>query len=134
MHVDEYQKKAHETALYPRIIVLKNPDDVGKLITNGIEVVDISWVYPILGLSGEIGEVANKLKKVIRDDGFMITPEKRLQIKRELGDVDWYAAESATELKMKKSEIDSENIDALFNRKKENKIHGSGDERGHVNK
>lgn len=132
MNVDEYQLKAHETAVYPRILVLKNPNDVGALIKNGIEVVDISWVYPILGFAGEIGEVANKMKKVIRDDNFIISTEKRIQIKRELGDCDWYAAETATELNLKKSEIDNDNIEALANRKKENKIHGSGDERGHV--
>lgn len=106
---DDYQKKCKKTAVYPNI---------GKNIT-----------YPTIGLMGEAGEVANKIKKVIRDDGSKITPEKRNEIKDELGDVMWYVAQLSTELGLKFSDVVNANLEKLLKRKKENKIHGSGDKR-----
>lgn len=109
MTMDEYQAKARKTAIYPNI---------GSNI-----------VYPTLGLCGETGEFAEKVKKAIRDDGGVITPERRIEIIKELGDVMWYIASIASELNLNLSEIANTNIEKLASRANRNKLSGSGDER-----
>lgn len=68
---DAYQNAAKNLAIYP---------EVGKKGLNSI-------IYTTLGLSGEAGEVAEKVKKTIRDHGGELTGERREAIARELGDV-----------------------------------------------
>ena len=106
---DKYQKECKKTAIYPGI---------GK-----------NFIYPTLGLLGEAGELANKIKKVVRDDNGKLTSEKREEISHEMGDVMWYIAQLSTELGIKLSNIAAANIVKLSSRKKRNKIHGSGDNR-----
>ena len=129
MDFREYQIKAHSTAIYPRIIVIKNQKDIQTAHRLGIETADISYIYPILGLCGETGELANKIKKVIRDDGFEISEEKKKQIKKEKGDIKWYDAESDTELGISSNESATENLKELQIRQVKNLIKGSGDDR-----
>ncbi len=109
MNFKEYQKLSRETALYP------NKDN--------------NFIYPTLGLSGEAGEVAEKVKKILRDEGGKISDEKRLEIKKELGDVLWYVAQISTELDLSLDDIAKSNIKKLFSRKERGKIGGSGDNR-----
>ena len=71
MEINDYQRMALETAIYPE---------------------NQRIIYPTLGLTGEAGEVADKVKKVLRDNNGTFTPEKRQQIMLELGDVMWYCA------------------------------------------
>lgn len=106
---DKYQKGCSKTAVYP---------DIGK-----------NFTYPTLGLMGEAGEVSEKIKKVIRDDGGKITPEKREEVKKELGDVLWYLAQLSTELGIKFSEVAEGNLEKLASRKTRGKLHGDGDNR-----
>ena len=77
MTLNEYQQHALETAIYPD---------------------DRRIIYPTLGLTGEAGEVADKVKKVIRDAHEEFTPEKKLEIVKEIGDVLWYCATLARDL------------------------------------
>jgi NTP pyrophosphatase (non-canonical NTP hydrolase) len=88
-----------------------------------------NFVYPTLGLSGEAGEVAEKIKKVIRDKEGKIDNETREMIRKELGDVMWYVAQLATELDLTLDEIASANIEKLASRLERGKIGGSGDDR-----
>jgi len=69
--------------------------------------------YSSLGLAGEAGEVANKVKKIMRDDGSEITPDRRQQILDELGDVLWYVALVADELDATLSSVATANIEKL---------------------
>ena len=78
MELNAYQDAARSTAAYPH--VGQNP------------------IYPTLGLTGEAGEVADKVKKVLRDREGVFDPEAREAIKLELGDVLWYVAQLAREL------------------------------------
>jgi NTP pyrophosphatase (non-canonical NTP hydrolase) len=127
-----YQKKAHETAIYPTDITLNEWHDQ---ISQHQE--KISWIYPALGLSGEVGETLNKLKKVIRDQKgelHLVGSEygekiDLTTIEDELGDIQWYVAELATSLGLNLDVIADNNIRKLAKRKVENKIHGSGDKR-----
>lgn len=109
MNFEEYQTKSRKTALYP---------DLGN-----------NFVYPTLGLAGEAGEAADKIKKVIRDDGGVINEKKRIEMVKELGDVLWYLAQLATELDLKLDDIAEKNIEKLYSRLERGKIHGSGDNR-----
>lgn len=109
MNFNEYQIKARETAVYPNI---------GNCL-----------YYPALGLAGESGEVAEKVKKMYRDDAGILTPERKDAIKKELGDVLWYVAMTAFECDLKMDEVAEFNIDKLHKRKVEGKLHGSGDNR-----
>jgi len=82
-----------------------------------------------LGLTGEAGEVANKVKKIIRDGSNKNDEKLVSEIKAEIGDCLWYIAVLADDFNIKLSDIASTNIEKLANRKKNNTIHGSGDTR-----
>lgn len=108
MTINEYQTGALSTAIYPK---------------------DKAIIYPTLGLTGEAGEVADKVKKVIRDADQQFNAEKKRQIALELGDVMWYAATLAHDLGYTLDDICQMNLDKLASRKERNQLHGSGDER-----
>lgn len=86
-------------------------------------------VYPMLGLAGETGEVSEKLKKMFRDNQGILTDEIKESIKLELGDVLWYVAALAFELKLDLDDVAVSNIEKLTSRLARNKIHGNGDNR-----
>jgi len=109
MNFTVYQKRARKTAVYPNL---------GN-----------NFVYPTLGLTGEAGEVAEKIKKVLRDKNGLIDKNARRELKKELGDVLWYLANLATEIGLSLEEIARANLKKLASRKKRGKIHGSGDNR-----
>ena len=104
-----YQDKACETAIFPKNKAME---------------------YLTLGLTGEAGEIANKVKKFIRDgavkDEYL---EKRIQIGYEIGDVLWYCAVLAEELEMNLGHIMENNLQKLADRKKRGTLSGSGDNR-----
>lgn len=109
MNVNDYQTGALRTAIYP---------NQGNNI-----------VYPSLGLSGEVGEVAEKVKKIIRDkDGVMTDPD-RDAIAKELSDVAWYLAVLAYELDYSLEEIFQMNLDKLASRAERGVLSGNGDNR-----
>ena len=82
-----------------------------------------------LRLSGEAGEVAEEVKKVIRDKGGEFDDDTRLAICKELGDVLWYVAQIASELDLDLSNVAQGNLDKLADRAKRGKIKGNGDDR-----
>ncbi len=105
----EYQSRACETAIFPKKQAME---------------------YLTLGLTGESGEIANKVKKFIRDgavkDEYLA---KRIEIGYEIGDVLWYCAVLAEELEMNLGHIMEKNLEKLADRHKRGKISGSGDNR-----
>lgn len=86
-------------------------------------------IYPTLGLCGEAGEVADKVKKVIRDDNGVFSDPVRESLKLELGDVLWYVAQLASELGFDLDTIARANLEKLASRAARNVIAGSGDQR-----
>jgi NTP pyrophosphatase (non-canonical NTP hydrolase) len=86
-------------------------------------------VYPALGLIGEAGEVANKVKKVLRDKEGVFDEGDRDDIAKELGDVLWYIAALATDMQLSLGYIASQNELKLSKRKANGTIGGSGDNR-----
>lgn len=113
MNLDKYQKQAAEFDLFESSFDLKSPGFLEK----------------VLGLAGEAGETADKVKKIIRDKGGYASEEDREMIIKELGDVLWYVASVARYLNVSLSEVAEGNISKLSSRKKRNKLHGEGDER-----
>ncbi len=109
MDLNQYQAAARETALYPRMG--SNP------------------IYPTLGLTGEAGEVADKVKKVIRDKEGVFDDSTKQAIKLELGDVLWYIAQLSTELGFDLDSVAKANLQKLSSRSKRGKISGNGDHR-----
>lgn len=109
MNFKEYQEKSRKTAVYP---------NAGK-----------NYVYPTLGLAGEAGEVAEKIKKVLRDNEGIMSEEKKEELKKELGDVLWYVSQITSELRLSLDEIAELNIQKLYSRMKRDKLKGSGDNR-----
>jgi NTP pyrophosphatase (non-canonical NTP hydrolase) len=108
MQANEYQKWSKKTAIYPK---------------------NESLPYVILGLTNEAGEVAGKYKKCIRDDGGILTEERRNQLIDEAGDVCWYLARLAEELGTTLEDMMQKNHDKLEDRLARNVIKGSGDNR-----
>ena len=103
MTLSSYQKAASGTAIYP---------------------IEHAITYPALGLAGEAGEVANKVKKIIRD-GKM----DRLGITSELGDCMWYIALMCRDLNVDMGDLAKANLEKLYNRKQNGTLKGSGDNR-----
>jgi NTP pyrophosphatase (non-canonical NTP hydrolase) len=110
MTFDEYQKQANDTRTYP---------EYGQSTIGAI-------AYCALGLAGEAGETANKVKKLLRDGD---TAERRVQIIEEIGDTLWYCATLAEELGYSFDYIAGGNIAKLVARKYKGTIHGDGDHR-----
>ncbi len=90
---------------------------------------DKNVFYFTLGLTGEAGEVADKIKKVIRDERGIFTQASKAAIAKELGDCLWYCSMLADELGFSLSDIARINIQKLQERQKNGSIHGSGDDR-----
>ncbi|HEY8102934.1 MAG TPA: nucleoside triphosphate pyrophosphohydrolase family protein [Gaiellaceae bacterium] len=109
MRFSEYQRLSRETAVYPQL--------------------GDNLVYPALGLCGEAGETAEKIKKAMRDDGGVLTDERREAVAAELGDVLWYVAQLATEAGLDLEEIADANLEKLASRQQRSVLHGSGDNR-----
>lgn len=97
--------------------------------TTAIYSKDVALVYTTMGLASEAGEVAGKVKKVIRDNGGLMSREKKAEIADELGDVLWYVARLAAHLEIDLNDIASLNLIKLTSRKERNVISGSGDKR-----
>lgn len=109
MLLNTYQKHAKKTAIYPA---------KGN-----------NYSYPALGLVGEAGEVAEKIKKIIRDQNGVMTPENKAEIAKELGDVLWYIAILASEIGYDLKKVGEINLAKLKSRAKRDKLKGSGDNR-----
>lgn len=106
--LNEYQKGALETAFFPE---------------------QYKIIYPTLGLTGEAGEVADKVKKIIRDKDGILTQTDEIEIAKELGDVLWYIAVLSDKLGFTLQEVAQMNYDKLKSRQQRNKLSGNGDNR-----
>lgn len=103
MNFEDYQKIIENFAVYPRETELA------------------ALSYLALGLNGEAGEVADEVKKAIRNDGF-ISPKRRAKILEEVGDVLWCIARIAIEFDASLAGIAQANIDKLETRRRTNTL------------
>lgn len=111
MTFDEYQVAASRTMQYPSV--------------------GFNMVYPALGLVGEAGEVAEKIKKIWRNKGriYLDGSDEILSLRDELGDVLWYISALATEIGFPLENIAKRNIEKLEDRANRNVINSEGDNR-----
>ena len=123
----EFGTQTNETHKYKRISDLDMYQQVAK--TTAIYPREQAIIYPTLGLTGEAGEVANKVKKIIRDGTNKNNENLVQEISAEIGDCLWYISVLADDIGVKLSDIANSNLIKLANRKKNNTIHGSGDDR-----
>jgi NTP pyrophosphatase (non-canonical NTP hydrolase) len=86
-------------------------------------------VNAVFGITGEGGELAELVKKMIRDDEGVLTDERRDKGIKELGDLLWYAAKAARDLGVPLSEVAQINLDKLRDRQARGVLRGSGDDR-----
>jgi NTP pyrophosphatase (non-canonical NTP hydrolase) len=108
VQLSEYQRMSRRTAEYPRE----------------------AWLsYPALGLCGEAGEVAEHVKKAIRDDAGAVSDARRAAMAKELGDVLWYLSQLASELGLELDAIAAENLKKLLSRQRRGVLSGAGDDR-----
>ena len=112
MTFNNYQTNASRTAFYPRA-----------------EYKNQGLYYTTLGLVGEAGEIANKVKKIIRDNDGNLEELSKTDIFYELGDVLWYCANIADELGVNLGDVAKSNLNKLADRLNRGKIKGSGDNR-----
>ena len=105
---EKYQELTAQTAIYPK---------------------EAGQIYTTLGLVNEAGEVAGKVKKILRDDCGVVSGEKRAEIAKELGDVLWYLSQCATEFCICLESIAIDNLAKLQSRKERGVLGGSGDNR-----
>ena len=144
---NEYQEDAASTAHFPRFYTedqvrrillqayLRSGEELGdaqRYTEYDLDRAETSLsrlVYPILGLVGEAGELANKLKKWGRDSAGDSTPDQEDALADELGDTLWYQAAVATGLKQDLEGIAEANISKLFSRQQRGVLGGSGDTR-----
>lgn len=106
MDFNTYQEKALQTAIYPMPII-----------------------YPALALNGESGEIAEKVKKVLRDKNGIFDDKSKKEIAKEIGDVLWYCVALSKDLGFSFDDIALMNLDKLKSRKDRDKLHGNGDNR-----
>lgn len=101
--LDDYQRAAASTAIYKA---------------------EHAVIYPALGLAAEAGEVANKVKKIMRDGTF-----NREAIADEVGDCLWYIAAICRDLNVDLSMVADNNLKKLHSRQQRGTLSGSGDNR-----
>jgi len=110
MNFDEYQKRALTT-----------------VISDGNEFNDL--LHWVLGINGEAGEVAEKVKKIIRDKGGKVREADNKELGKEIGDVLWYLAVFAHHLGISFDDIADQNLKKLADRHKRGVLGGAGDNR-----
>ena len=109
---EEYQEQAATTANYPDRLDNK-----------------LGWIYPVLGLAEEAGEVAGKCAKIVRDNNWRYDMNKVYEIAKELGDVLWMVSAVCDEFGISLVDVARINIAKLQDRKERNVLSGSGDNR-----
>jgi len=110
MTFEEYQKRALTTVL-------------------GTDNPLLDTLHWVLGINGEAGEVAEKVKKIIRDRKGVMTPDDKKELAKEIGDVLWYLAVLSHDLGFTFEEVALNNLEKLSSRKERGVLSGSGDNR-----
>lgn len=100
--------------------------DVG---TSAQDVLSPGWLYYALGVSGEAGELTEKIKKLFRDKQGIIDDEFKNHVIKEVGDILWYQARLLDSFSINFSDVAEHNIEKLFDRLRRGKLHGDGDDR-----
>ncbi len=134
MNFADYQAAAVKTAIYPPDAAIFYPalglaGEVGELAEKVIDVECPATQRDTLGLAKHTGLIANQVKKILRDDNGVLTPERKSAIASEIGDICWYLAALAYDIGVDLEDIAQENLDKLASRQERGTIKGDGDNR-----
>lgn len=113
MDFNEYQKKCAKT-------------DVGTAAQDCLEP---GWLYYVMGIAGESGEMVDKIKKLFRDKKGVVDEEFKQILIKEIGDYHWYSARLCSQFGIDYNEVAKQNIEKLYDRMERGKLHGDGDSR-----
>lgn len=113
MDFNEYQDKCALT-------------DVG---TSAQDCISPGWLYYVLGIADEAGELVGKIKKLFRDKNGVIDDEFKQRVIKEMGDYHWYSARLCSAFGIEYNEIPKQNNKKLFGRLERGTLHGDGDDR-----
>ncbi len=102
------------------LVAEASPEDLAKIL---------KIFYATTGLAGEAGEVANKVKKILRDCRGVVSDETRTKLLGELGGVMWYLVALTEELDLKIEDVLEYNYEQIRSRQERNVIGGDGDNR-----
>ncbi|KKN88888.1 hypothetical protein LCGC14_0244950 [marine sediment metagenome] len=120
----EYAEMVHGAAIYrdgvEALLDSSSREDIAKML---------KIFYAATGLAGEAGEVANKVKKILRDNGGIVDDEIRRKVLGELGGVAWYLNATAEEFDLRIEDVLNYNYDQLMDRQARNVLKGDGDDR-----
>jgi len=130
---DDYQEAAARTRVYPEGAVILYPA-LGLAGEAGEVAEKVADAAPeaapsTLRLAGHAGQVANQVKKIIRDDDCEVTPERLTKIAKELGGVMWYVAALCTDLGLNLGDVCRANAEDLARRQNVGTLQGDGDNR-----
>jgi len=150
MTLDEYQATTGDTAIYPSVFDLtlaalerrlKKEESRTEQILFERAIAALRLLkqhdldpkgnpyYPVLGLIGEAGEIANKVQKIMRDQLGEIKTENVADIRSEVGDMEWFTSEAANQFGFLLRDAMEENRAKLLDRQERGKLAGSGDKR-----
>jgi len=112
MNLNTYQDAAKQFAIYPK---------------------NNAHNYVVFGLLSEAGELAGKMKKVMRGDlgttNVFDNEQFRVALVHELGDCLWYLAMICEEFGFDLNDVAVANLDKLLKRRQRGTIKGDGDDR-----
>ena len=123
MDADEYQRRTELTQLYS--IAAR------EFVTSSM-MQQLDWLelaYCTGKLNGEAGEAAEIVFKAFRGSMGNLSGEDKYKLQKELGDIMWYVARISDMIGVPLSEIMSQNLEKLQDRKERGVLHGSGDDR-----
>lgn len=114
MNFNDYQRKAITTDTFG-----------GKMD----DLSDFGFLEKAFGLVGEAGEVAEKLKRIFREQSGQMSPGDKDAIIKEFGDVLWYISALSHYLDISLDEVAHQNLEKVLSRKTRGKTYGKGDDR-----
>ena len=124
MKIEEFDFDGYDFDHYQELWSETDLGDIG-----GRQYLEPKWMYYVLGIGGETGELIEKIKKLFRDGNGYPTMEQKKDILKEMGDMLWYMARLTDMLGMPFHEVAKLNIEKLFSRKEREKLQGDGDNR-----
>lgn len=119
---NQYQEFTRSLAVYN--------EDVSLFVDAGTTEVGLSFMYPVLALAEEAGEVAGKVAKYVRKSKTELNYSKlRKDVLKELGDVAYQLSETARQFGLTLQEVIDANVEKLTDRQERGVLVGEGDDR-----
>lgn len=124
LNLEEYARMTQKAAIYrdevDDLVAEASDESIAKML---------KIFYATTGLAGEAGEIANKVKKILRDNRGVVSEDTRTKLLGELGDVAWYLVALTEELGFTIEEVLAFNYEQIRSRQARGTLTGDGDDR-----